>query len=147
MSSKDEYKSVEAIKPVIETQASKQKISQNGQRPGWFKRKYLLIKKAIGEQWVVGRYGFQLGGIAGMILGSIFGGYEAYRMKSIWPIPIAMLTSGITFGGIFAISSILRSKEDVDNQIEFEVIYYDSIKRKWISNSSPINEKVSNKKI
>jgi len=132
----NEYKSVTAITP--QSKALEHK-------PTWLGRKYLKIKKALGDFWVVGRYGFQLGGMAGLCLGFLVGGYESIRMKSIWPIPIAMIGSGITFGSIFAISTVLRAHIN-DSSEEIEVIYYDDqdkiIKRinlSLINKSDPIN--------
>ncbi len=143
--SKDEYKSVLAHTPTITSVKSKE---EGQHRPGWFKRKYLLIKKAAGDFWIVGRYGFQLGGLAGVILGFIFGGYESLRMKSFWPLPIAMLSSGFTFGCIFAISSVLRAKEDNEGILfpKYELIWYDRVKGSWVHKSSELSEKYSNKR-
>jgi hypothetical protein len=142
---KDEYKSVLAHTPTINTVKSKE---EGQQRPSWIKRKYLLIKKAAGDFWVVGRYGFQLGGLAGVILGTIFGGYESMRMKSFWPLPIAMFSSGFTFGCIFAISSVLRAKDNNEGEIfpQYEIIWYDSTKGSWVRKSKEINEKYANKR-
>jgi hypothetical protein len=124
-----DYKSVKAITPKTKpTEVNK---------PSWLGRKYLKMKKAAKEFWVVGKYGFQLGGAAGLILGFLVGGFEALRMKSIWPLPIAMLGSGITFGSIFAISTVLRS-DDQQTKVKFEIVYYDKNLDKYVRMKTPL---------
>ncbi len=139
---KDEYKSVQAHQPSITSLQSK----EAGPRPGWLKRKYLLIKKAGADFWVVGRYGFQLGGLAGLILGFVFGGYESMRMKSIWPLPIAMISSGFTFGCIFAISTVLRAKTEKEeyDYPNYDLIYYDSFRGRWVREKTTFGGKHMN---
>jgi hypothetical protein len=123
--SSEEYKSLKA-----ETPNSKKTELQK--KPTWIGRKYLKIKKALFDFWVVGGYGFKLGGAAGLILGFCVGGFESLRMKSFWPLPIAMIGSCITFGSIFAISTVLRSEEDINGEkIIMDIVYYDEIEGKY----------------
>lgn len=129
---KDDYKTVVAKKPQI-------KRPEN--TPGWLGRKYLKIRKAISEFWVVGKFGFQLGGAAGLILGFFVGGFQAIQMKSLWPLPLAMIGSGFTFGCIFSISTLLRSKEGGDLSdtpgLFAYAVYYDDKENKFIRTLVP----------
>jgi hypothetical protein len=133
-SSETEYKALKVNSP-----NPKAKKPQSLEKPNWFKRKYIKIKGAANEFWVVGKYGFQLGGMAGIILGFFVGGFESIRMKSIWPMPLAMLGSGFTFGCIFAISTVLRSDDNNNNsnnelgvKNNYEIVYYDQKQGKYI---------------
>jgi hypothetical protein len=92
-------------------------------KPSWIRRKYLRLKEAAGNFWVMGKSGFYFGGTAGAVLGSLLGLYESYRMKSFIPLPLAMISGAITFGSIFAISSVIRSEND--EEVEFSVMYID----------------------
>jgi hypothetical protein len=126
---KDDYKSVQASAPTV-TPVKKTKV----EKPGWLKRKYIKIKTAAGEFWVVGKYGFQLGGIVGLLFGFVLGSIQAVSMKSFWPIPIAMAGSGFTFGCMFAISTVLRSHGENDMKTEklaFQTVYYDEVEGKY----------------
>jgi hypothetical protein len=138
----NDYKPIQTTKPTMVLANSQPGDKGAFEKPSWITRKYRKIRKALGEFWVVGRYGFQLGGVAGLILGFFVGGYESVRMKSFWPLPIAMLGSGFTFGCIFAISTVLRSHNiDGENKLLWEVIYYDEKNNKYIKAAYPFNEK------
>ncbi len=135
-----QYKSIKATTPTP-TQVAKSK-----EQPGWLKRKYLKIKKAFAEFWVVGRYGFQLGGLAGIILGFFVGGFESVRMKSLWPLPLAMIGSGFTFGCIFAISTVLRSQDKLNYKYtndSLQIVYYDQISGKYMRKNISLTDKDS----
>lgn len=130
-SDKSDYKSLQASTPPVIAQKN---LNTEEKKRGWIGRKYYKIKKAAGEFWVAGRYGFQLGGIAGLILGFFVGGFESIRMKSIWPMPLAMLGSGFTFGSIFAISTVIRSEENYNYSnasINIDYVYYDETDEKF----------------
>lgn len=134
-----QYKSIKATTP------SATAVVRSKDQPGWLKRKYLKLKKALGDFWVVGRYGFQLGGLAGIILGFFVGGFESIRMKSLWPLPLAMLGSGFTFGCIFAISTVIRAQ---DNGLNYKytndslhVLYYDKESGKYLRKSISLANK------
>ncbi len=143
----DGYKSIKASTPKTRSE------NQEGvSKPSWIGRKCMKIQKALGDFWVVGKYGFQLGGSAGLILGFLVGGFEAMRMKSIWPLPIAMFGSGMTFGSIFAISTVLRADGSTE-KTKMEIVFYDQkegiYKRREVplfaykSSGSVYNSKVS----
>jgi len=68
---------------------------------GFLKRKYLRVK------------------------GFLFGTYESIRVRSILPLPIAVIGSGFTFGCIFAISTVVRTEKDSENELYFEVGSFD----------------------
>lgn len=138
-----EYKSVTADTPTLV--AKKPTTQKDGPKPGWLKRKYLKIKNALGEFWVVGRYGFQLGGTAGLVLGFLVGGFESIRMKSFWPLPMAMIGSGFTFGCIFAVSTVLRTQDEKSFQMNrkmpygnYEMVYFDKQTGKFVRKTVPI---------
>ncbi len=139
----NQYKSVKANIPSAKIV---EQDSKNIKQPGWLKRKYIKIRKAFADFWVVGKYGFQLGGLAGLILGSVVGGIESIRMNSFWPLPLAMLGSGMTFGSIFAISTLLRSQQEAklnNTPIEYEIVYYDDKSNKFIKAKVPMfNNKI-----
>lgn len=144
----NEYKSLTVSAPTIVKKQTKE-----GPKPGWLKRKYLKIKGAASDFWVVGRYGFQLGGAAGLLLGFLVGGFESIRMKSFWPLPMAMIGSGFTFGSIFAISSVMRTQDENGSMRmnrKYEIVYYDQnlgkYVRKGLSEFSN-NESLKNNKL
>jgi hypothetical protein len=134
-----DYKSVTASAPTLVTK--KTVTTKDGPKPGWLKRKYIKIKGALAEFWVVGRYGFQLGGAAGLMLGFLVGGFESIRMKSFWPLPLAMIGSGFTFGCIFAISTMLRTQEEgkyaYSRQMQYEMVFYDKESGKYVRKTIP----------
>ena len=96
----------------------------NPQSSGFLARKYRRVKKALGEFWVVGKHGFKFGFMAGGALGFLLGLYESLKMKSFLPLPLAVIGSGCTFGFIFAISTVVRSKSDTNEEILFEIGYF-----------------------
>ncbi len=137
-SKNEQYKSIKATTP---TPTAVVKIKE---QPGWLKRKYLKLKKAFADFWVVGRYGFQLGGLAGIILGFFVGGFESVRMKSLWPLPLAMIGSGFTFGCIFAISTVLRSQEILNYKYthdSLQIVYYDQESGKYLRKNVSLTNK------
>lgn len=97
-------------------------------KQSWFKRKYIKLKNATKEFWVMGKYGFIMGGLAGTLLGTIYGTFEAYRMKSFLPIPLAICGSGFFFGMIFAISSVIRADGEIEGFC-YQVCYIDEGRR------------------
>ena len=112
---------------------------------GWLKRKYIKIKKAIGDFWVVGRYEFELGGLAGLILGFFVGGFESIRMKSLWSLPLAKIGSGFTFVCIFAISTVIIAQ---DNKLDYtytndslQILYYDQESGKYLRKNISLMDK------
>jgi hypothetical protein len=139
--SKDQqYKSIKATIPTPTA------VVKSKEHPGWLKRKYLKIKKALADFWVVGRYGFQLGGLAGIILGFFVGGFESIRMKSLWPLPLAMLGSGFTFGCIFAISTVIRSQDNLNYKYtnnSLQIVFYDKETGKYLRRNIPLTDKDS----
>jgi hypothetical protein len=139
--SKDqEYKSIKATTPTPTA------VVKSKEQPGWLKRKYIKIKKAAADFWVVGRYGFQLGGLAGIILGFFVGGFESIRMKSLWPLPLAMLGSGFTFGCIFAISTVIRSQDNLNYKYtnnSLQIVYYDQESGKYMRRNISLTDKDS----
>jgi hypothetical protein len=120
----DDYKTLRASKPKLLQEISK----TDKNRKGFLQRKYLKIKKALGDFWVLGGWGFKFGGLVGLTLGAVFGGFESIRMKSIYPMPAAMIGFGLFFGGIFAVSSILKSKDGKfvnQNKYIYHVVFLD----------------------
>jgi hypothetical protein len=99
------------------------KVKVVEKKPNWVVRKMNRLGGALGDFWVMGKSGFYFGAKVGGVLGGVLGLWESYRMKSIIPLPLAMLTSAFTFGSIFCVSSMIRSENDKD--IEFNVLYID----------------------
>ena len=68
-------------------------------------------------------------------------------MKSLWPLPLAMLGSGFTFGCIFAISTVIRAQ---DNGLDYKytndtlnVLYYDKESGKYLRKSISLANKAA----
>jgi hypothetical protein len=95
------------------------------EKDGFIKRKWKRIKNAMKEFWVVGKHGFKFGFMAGGALGFLLGLYESIRMRSIIPLPIAIVGSGFTFGCIFAVSTVVRTESDLKEEICFEIGYFE----------------------
>lgn len=112
-------------------------------KPGWIKRKSIKIKKAMGEFWVLGKQGFFLGCMAGGALGFLLGGYESFRMRSLWPLPLAMIGSAFSFGCIFAISTVIRSESGKGDELEVKVLYFDRFEGRYKMKSYSLNENYS----
>jgi hypothetical protein len=98
-----------------------EKVKVVEKKPSWIVRKMNKIGGALGTFWVMGKSGFYFGAKVGGVLGGILGLWESYRMKSIIPLPLAMLTSAFTFGSIFSVSSMIRSEND--KEVEFNILY------------------------
>ena len=101
----------------------------------------MKIKKALGEFWVVGKYGFGLGCLAGGALGFCLGAYESIRMRSLWPLPLAMMGSAFTFGCIFAVSTVIRADDQKSDILMMEVIYFDNFDRIYKRKSVSVMDK------
>jgi hypothetical protein len=104
-------------------ESTNDKVKVVEKKPSWIVRKMNRLGGALGGFWVQGKSGFYFGAKVGGVLGAVLGLWECYRMKSIIPLPLAMLTSAFTFGSIFSVSSMIRSENKKD--IEFNVLYVD----------------------
>jgi len=115
------------------------------EKPGRLKRKYIRIKDAMKRFWAVGKTGFQLGAYAGGALGFILGAYESFRIKSFLPLPLAIIGTGFSFGFIFAISTVVRShpNNNENKKYYFETMFYDSSTNSYIQKSIPFHEHVA----
>lgn len=126
MSSSDSNKNYTSVSPTkLDLNLSSKDRKVEGSNFSWVDKKFGKIKKACKEYWVVGKTGFLFGGLVGCCLGLVFGGYEAVRQRSIWPLPLAMLGSGFSFACIFGVSTLIRLEKESKNTFNFEVIIYD----------------------
>ena len=147
----NEYKSIGAKdmsqqvkKPLNISNTQENKTKSNN--PNWIKRKTIKIKKAASDFWIMGKQGFTIGCLAGACLGFFAGGYESIRMRSLWPLPLAMIGSGLTFGCIFAISTVVRAEENNninENVLKYEIVYFDKNSKCFIrKEASKLNLKI-----
>lgn len=73
-------------------------------------KNYGTIKQFAYRSLYIGSKGFKIGACVGGCLGFGLGCVQAYQMKKMWPIPVAMVGSGMVFGSMFAFSSVLKAE-------------------------------------
>lgn len=119
-SQNDDYSSISLTRMKLNLSSKDRRVAGNSVH--WVDKKVGKIRKAFKEFWVVGKTGFMFGGMVGCCLGLVFGGYEAARQRSVWPIPLAMLGSGFSFACIFGVSTLIRLEKDSNKSFHFEIV-------------------------
>jgi len=148
MSSSEEKKFAESYdnfskdyKDLNQTYEQENKVAEV--KPTGLKRKYIRLKQAGANFWVLGKTGFQLGLLAGGILGFVFGAFESIRIKSFLPLPMAMIAGSVSFGFIFAVSTVIRSNpaDGESGKYMLETIHFDKITNSYVKTVLPLDEK------
>lgn len=106
-----------------------QKEPVEKKKPNWFKRKAKKIQKSLGEFWMLGKTGFLMGGLVGLVMGFLGGCVSAYSSKSLLPIPIAMCASGLFFGSLMGVGACLRSETIIYDKNNNPYAYYAVIEK------------------
>lgn len=125
----DDYSSLSLTRMELNLNAKDRKVASS--HLNWVDKKFGKIKKACREFWIVGKTGFMFGGLVGCCLGLVFGGYEAIRQRSIWPLPLAMLGSGFSFACIFGVSTLIRLEKDSNKTFHFEIVVFNPNTNKY----------------
>eukprot|EP00357_Protocruzia_adherens_P029669 CAMPEP_0114994634 /NCGR_PEP_ID=MMETSP0216-20121206/13252_1 /TAXON_ID=223996 /ORGANISM="Protocruzia adherens, Strain Boccale" /LENGTH=153 /DNA_ID=CAMNT_0002358525 /DNA_START=29 /DNA_END=490 /DNA_ORIENTATION=+ len=111
-----ESQSTGYIAPSVEEYA---KLKAETKESRWARKKARFSSK-LGEKSETMKQGFKMGFMIGGGLGAALGTYQAIVTRSLLPIPLFVVTSGVSFGFFLSIGTIVRTEpaslEDIERR-------------------------------